>query len=395
LRGPSKPWQDDFSAADGALFIHRCLAKESSMMSRFNNQLLSLACGLALAASANLALADPAGLAYDKKPYRFATPEQASAGNGGVIASHVVESADADWLRLNFTDVQLQPGSKIRITSMLDGAQQHLNAETIQQWRHTSAYFNGSAVRVELIAAPGSVGNRFGIKSLMAGKTMPQTESQCGAVDNRVASSADNRGRLLDVGCTANLMAPGCFTTAGHCMSTASLLDVVEFQVPPSTSGGALRHPAPSDQYVPTSNREFRDGGVGNDWGVFTVFANTETGLTPLQAQGPGLDLATSLPAKGSTVEITGYGVDSGSANQTQQVSTGPIKKVITSSTRLTYKSDTEGGNSGSAVLSGANMVAIHTNGGCSTSGTGSNSGTLYTNSAFQAAYGRVCGVNR
>jgi trimeric autotransporter adhesin len=364
------------------------------MTNRFNKRLLSLACGLALCASATMALADPAGLAYDKKPYRFATPEQAAAGNGGVIASHLVESANADWLRLNFADVQLQPGSKIRITSMLDGAQQHLNAETIQQWRHTSAYFNGPAVRVELIAAPGSVGNRFGIKSLMAGKTMPQTESQCGTADNRVASSADNRGRLLDIGCTANLMQEGCFTTAGHCMSTASLVDVVEFQVPASTSSGSLRHPPPADQYVPTSNREFNDGGLGNDWGVFTVFANSETGLTPLQAQGPGLDLATSLPAKGSTVEITGYGVDSGSANQTQQVSSGPIKKVIKASTRLTYRADTEGGNSGSAVLSGANMVAIHTNAGCSTSG-GANSGTLYTNSAFKAAYGRVCGANR
>ncbi len=364
------------------------------MMSRFNKQLLSIACGLALAAGATMALADPAGLTYDKKPYRFASPEQAAVGDGGVIVSHVVESANADWLRLNFTDVQLQPGSRLRITSLIDGAQQHLNAETMQQWRNTSAYFNGPAVRVELIAAPGSVGNRFGIKSLMAGKTMPQTESQCGPTDDRVASSADNRGRLLDIGCTANLMAPGCFTTAGHCMSTASLLDVVEFNVPSSTGSGALRHPPPADQYAPTNNRESNDGGLGNDWGVFTVFANSETGLTPLQAQGPGLDLATSLPAKGSTVVITGYGVDSGSANQTQQVSSGPIKKVITSSTRLTYRADTEGGNSGSAVLSGANMVAIHTNAGCSTSG-GANSGTLYTNSAFKAAYGRVCGVNR
>ncbi len=364
------------------------------MTNRFNKQLLSLACGLALAAGTTMALADPAGLAYDKKPYRFATPEQA-AGNGGVIASHLVESANADWLRLNFTNVQLQPGSRIRITSMLDGAQQHLNAETIRQWRNTSAYFNGPAVRVELIAAPGSVGNRFGIKSLMAGKTMPQTESQCGSADNRVASSADNRGRLLGIGCTANLMQDGCFTTAGHCMSTASQVDVVEVNVPESTSNGSLRHPPPADQYVPTNNREFRDGGTGNDWGVFTVFANSETGLTPLQAQGPGLDLATSLPAKGSTVEITGYGVDAGSANQTQQVSTGPIKKVIKSSTRLTYRADTEGGNSGSAVLSGANMVAIHTHGGCSTISGGSNSGTLYTNNAFKAAYGRVCGTSR
>jgi trimeric autotransporter adhesin len=363
------------------------------MMSLFKKQLLSLACGLALSAVATVSMAAPAGLTYDKLPYPFASPEQAAAGDGGVIVSHVVESADADWLRLNFADVQLQPGSKLRITSLLDGAQQHLTAETIKQWRNTSAYFNGPAVRVELIAAAGSVGNRFGIKSLMAGKAPPVTESQCGSSDDRVASTTPNRGRLLDVGCTANLMAQGCFTTAGHCMSTASAVDVVEFQVPASSSTGGLRHPAPSDQYAPTNNREFRAGAIGDDWGVFTVFPNTETGLMPLEAQGPGVRVAKSVPAVGDTVEITGYGVDDGADNQTQQVSTGPIKSVSVSSSRITYQADTEGGNSGSAVLSGGRGVAIHTNAGCSTSGSGANSGTLYTNSRLEAAFKRVCGI--
>jgi trimeric autotransporter adhesin len=363
------------------------------MMSLFKKQLLSLACGLALSAAATVSMAAPAGLTYDTRPYAFASPEQAAAGDGGVIVSHVVESANADWLRLKFTDVQLQPGSKLRITSMLDGAQQHLTAETIKQWRNTSAYFNGPAVRVELIAAPGSLENRFGIKSLMAGKAPPVTESQCGSSDDRVASTTANRGRLLDIGCTANLMAQGCFTTAGHCMSSASAVDVVEFQVPASDSNGGLRHPAPSDQYAPTNNREFRAGAIGDDWGVFTVFPNTETGLTPLEAQGPGIRVAKSVPAVGDTVEITGYGVDSGADNQTQQVSTGPIKSVSLSSSRITYQADTEGGNSGSAVLSGGRGVAIHTNAGCSTSGSGANSGTLYTNSGLEAAFRRVCGI--
>lgn len=354
-------------------------------MTRLTRPVLALAAALSLWASA--AHADTQPLRYQLKPYPFST--SATTGDG---AGHVVEMAGAPWLRLIFQEVRLQPGVKLRLTSLKDGAQQHLDARSLKAWRNTSAYFNGSAVRVELLAPKGSKGNRLSIAQVMVGEDPPvQTESQCGSQDNRVASNAPNRARLLDVGCTANLMANGCFITAGHCMSSASLVNVVEFNVPSSSSSGSLNHPAPSDQYVPTANRQFQNGGTGKDWGVFTVSPNTETGLTPLQAQGPGLSLATTLPAVGDAVEITGYGVDSGTANQTQQVHSGPITSVVSSSTRLLYQADTEGGNSGSAVLKDGEVVAIHTHGGCSTSGSGANSGTLFTNAQFQAGFQAVC----
>ena len=82
---------------------------------------------------------------------------------------------------------------------------------------------------------------------------------------------------------------------------------------------------------------------------------------------------------------------DSGSANQTQQVSTGAVTSVSSSTNTLKYNADTEGGNSGSAVLVGGRVVAIHTNGGCRTAGRGANSGTLIGNTAFQSAYAAVC----
>lgn len=66
---------------------------------------------------------------------------------------------------------------------------------------------------------------------------------------------------------------------------------------------------------------------------------------------------------------------------------------VNTTAQSLQYKSDTEGGNSGSVVLSGGNVVAIHTHGGCTTSNTGGNQGTLYTNPDLQAAFTQVCGA--
>lgn len=352
------------------------------------------ACALVVAL-APAAQAQRVDLAADRIAYRWSSAEQAGPAGAGVLASHTVRAEGASWLRLRFDRLDLAPGSVLRLTSMTDGARQHLNATTAAQWQNTTAYFNGPAVQVELLAAEGSTGNRVRIAQVLAGRSdVVVPESQCGATDDRVPSAADNRARLLDVGCTANLTVHGCFITAGHCMSTASAVDVVEFNVPLSNSNGSLVHPPPADQYVPTSNRQFADGGLGNDWGVFTVFANTETGLTPLEAQGPGLEFATRTPRRGNTVEITGYGVDSGTANQTQQVSTGAVTQATTSTNLLKYRADTEGGNSGSAVLVGGRVVAIHTNGGCRTTGTTSaNSGTMIANSSFRTAYAAVCGA--
>ncbi len=339
------------------------------------------------------AWAAPATLPHEMRAYTFASPEQVAQGRGEVVASHTVEAAGAPWVRLQFKDVRLLPGSKLRITSLQDGAVQELDARGLHQWRNTSAYFNGEAVRVELLAGKGTKGNRFAVSHVMVGQAPVQTESQCGATDDRVPSTAPDRARLVNVGCTVNLMSNGCFVTAGHCLASPGSVNVVEFNVPPSNSNGSIVHPAPKDQYVPTTNRQFKNSGVGKDWGVFTTSPNATTGLTALQAQGSGLNFATAVPAVGAEVVITGYGVDSGSANQTQQVSNGPIVNVNTTANSLQYKSDTEGGNSGSVVLSGGNVVAIHTHGGCTTSNTGGNQGTLYTNPDLQAAFTQVCGA--
>lgn len=340
------------------------------------------ACAL-LAATAP-ALAQPAELVAETVPYRW---------QSGMQTQHVVRVEGAHSLRLRFERAELAPGAVLRITSLADGARQHLNATTLQQWRHTSAWFNGGAVKLELLAPEGArSAGTLALGSVYAGRLVTP-ESQCGGSDDRVPSSAANRARLLQMGCTANLTADGCFITAGHCLDASGPNDVVEFNVPLSNPNTTLNHPPPSDQYIPTSNSQHLNAGIGNDWGVFTVFPNTETGLTPLQAQGAGLEFSTVLPRRNNIVEITGYGVDTGTANQTQQVSTGPVTQVSSSTNTLKYRSDTEGGNSGSAVLVGGRIVAIHTNGGCRTSNRGANSGTMIGNAGFQAAYAAVCGA--
>jgi V8-like Glu-specific endopeptidase len=308
-----------------------------------------------------------------------------------VIFSTIVESPGATWLRLTFRRVELGLDSHLRITSLTDGAVQHLNPRVLAQWGNTSAYFNGPAVRVELVAPGRSKGNVVEIGDLYAGVLSAEPESQCGPTDDRVPSNEPARGRLLDIGCTASIYTEeSCFITAGHCLSTGSLVDVVEFNVPLSQPGGQLNHPPVEDQYpADVNSREFVNGGVGNDWGLFKVFPNN-LGQMPFERQGARVVLGTTNPPVNSTINIVGYGVDSGTANQTQQISTG----LVTSSTssRLDYRADTEGGNSGSAVAlePTQEIVAIHTHGGC-TSGGGANSGTSINKSTLQTALADFC----
>jgi V8-like Glu-specific endopeptidase len=308
-----------------------------------------------------------------------------SGDQQSVIAAFPVHIDGASSLRLYFDEMSLSgspatgDGTIVRFSSLLDGAVQTLDAVTAAQWHDSSAYFNGDTVLVELIAPAGSGRNRLRLGSVDAGAPPIFPKSQCGATDDRVLSFDNRLGRLLPVGCTAWMIddCQHCFLTAGHCVGT---IDVVEFNVPLSTAGGSLVHPAPADQYVVDDNSDQTNGGqgTGNDYAYFGVFPNTQTGLTPSSAYGTWFELVPPPPVVGNTIRITGYGVDSSpsSHNQVQQTSTGPF--FASFGTTLQYQTDTEGGNSGSPVIwENANKaIGIHTHGGC-----GSSSGNAGTSS--------------
>lgn len=345
----------------------------------------------------SLAFAQTAPIPQRVVPYSLSSGEIGNAaGEAQVAFAEVVSIAGVPWMRLSLTGTVLADGSKLIITSLADGAQQNLNAETLAQWGSSSAYFNGDAVQVELLAAPGTDGNAVAVDAVIVGENEPGLLSQCGPTDDRVSSDKPERARLMNVGCTASIAnTDSCFITAGHCLSSPSRVNVVEFNVPPSLPSGAVQHPGPEDQYAVTNERDYTNGGVGNDWGVFTVFPNSETGLTPYEAQGSHVTPTSDVPGTSDDVEIVGYGVDSGVDNQTQQIHSGPVYSV--GGTTLRYRVDTEGGNSGSSVTypDTLDVVAIHTHGGCSTSGsTSSNAGTLSTHPSFLAAYGQMCGTS-
>ncbi|GAA3512466.1 hypothetical protein GCM10022393_27780 [Aquimarina addita] len=295
------------------------------------------------------------------------------------IISEKISEKNAEWLRLFFTDINLGEQSTLTITSTLDGHSQTLTGETIKNWQNSSAYFNGDEVTVSLQVVNDEKNVGFTIHKVGVGERAQQTKSQCGSTDDRVSSNDAAIGRIVPIGCTGWIIRNGKLVTAGHC-ADASRATIIEFNVPPSNSDRSIVHPGPEDQY-PIGNFITPYAGTSiTDWAVFTASSNSETGQTPIQAQRKSYNVTQATP--GSTIRITGYGVDSGSDNQTQQTHTGPM--TSTNSNYVYYQTDTEGGNSGSPIIDEAtgNAVGVHAYGGCR-SINGSNFGERATISAF------------
>lgn len=320
-----------------------------------------------------------------------------------VVYAETILVPDATWLRVRFDKVNLgkaPDGGKptiLRITSIADGGTQHHISQTLKQWRNTSAYFNGNEVLIEIIADPNTAASRIEISSVFAGVGGGDPLATiCGPTDDRLPSDDVRVGRVLPIGCTVWLIndSNNCFITAGHCAEGS--INVVEFNVPFSDAGGGLQHPGPEDQYaVDLSSKQFINGGVGNDWGYFGCFNNSETGLPAGVVQGDVFELANTPPVEnGQSIRITGHGTDSSPPewNQVQQTSIGPYLGVF--GTELRYQTDTTGGNSGSPVIDEETSLAIgvHTHGGCN-SGGGQNHGTGINHSGFQNALANPLGV--
>lgn len=324
-----------------------------------------------------------------------------------VFQTHVHEPGAA-WIRLRFEDIQLagEAGSGtdsiLRLTSMLDGAVQELDGLEVLQWQNTSAFLNGDTVLIEVVSRGASGIHSFRMSEFIAG---PDAEvpaevqrSICGGVDDRELSDDARVARIAPGGCTGWIIddCNNCFLTAGHCTGNSS--QVVQFNVPLSNPNGSWNNPHPDDQYPIDQNSMQSNGGqgIGNDWAYFGAFPNSNTGLRPADAQGGSFVLASPPPAGGQPIRITGYGTVSspvpGTWNSVQKTHVGPF--TLNSGTRLSYATDTTGGNSGSPIIfeSTGEAIGIHTHAGCS-SGGGANNGTSMLRPELQTALANPLGV--
>ncbi|GMV00277.1 MAG: hypothetical protein HND39_09070 [Ignavibacteriota bacterium] len=142
-----------------------------------------------------------------------------------------------------------------------------------------------------------------------------EPESIC-EPDDRVSSIDPSIGRIILTGftngCATGFIIPnGKIVTAGHVISEDIVDgDWIEFNVKPSLPNGDLQYSDPEDKYMIDMNsisyqyEGLNASGYGKDWAVFSVFPNSITGLTPIQAQ-QSYKIAKKTYTPGSIIRIT------------------------------------------------------------------------------------------
>jgi hypothetical protein len=324
----------------------------------------------------------------------------------GTVWSEVVSLPAASSVQLHFEDVLLRgEDDAVVVSSVQDGAVQVLRPAALKRWQNHTAWFNGPAVLVGLNLAPGSQG-RVRVEALFADVT-PGAPESIGGSDGRALSVDPTVYRVL-TSATLNCGLPGpCATSAFLISNTSTILTegnvaaniaftIAEFNVPVSQFSGAIVHPAPADQY-PIDRYSGEWSGTtmaGNNWAVARLHPNA-AGETAYARQGLSFTLATSRPATGTLLRVTGFGIDSTpdpSRNHACQTATGPLIPAP-SGTIIYHQVDTDAGSSGSPILieSTVQVIGIHTHDGCGPS-SGSNSGTSILNPFLQASIAFVSG---
>lgn len=374
-----------------------------------------------LAALAPPALAETPPVVFNHQVINLDSGLHANnTGQESVPFAQAVTLPDTQYVRVAVGDYHLGSGSYIILRSLGDLDQQRLDARSLPLWKNRSAIFNGDGVIVELHVAPGDSGVFVTVTQAIGGRyepsELPSPRSQCGATDDRVATTDNRTGRLYFGGCTGYRIVIGpragtttdeetCLT-AGHCVDfdpdnggpglpdgVLDLSGVMEFNVPNSTGGGTPIAAPANDQYpVVTAgvrwNFEGEGQGLGKDYAVFGVGRNANTDLLPFQAYGFPFRLTREGPALAATIRITGYGADTGAANRTCQTHTGPYLTENVNGANIwhEYQVDTEGANSGSPIIWNAQNLAIgiHTNAGCDIPNGNGNSGTSFEHSPLE-----------
>ena len=366
---------------------------------------------------------------YELQPYLLETGVKSNSLTTETVAfkSTVKALAEPSKIRLHFNQFNLGKRSYLVLTSKRDGGRQKLDTVSMGYWQNTSAIFNGDEVELELVVAPGEQGIFAKVDHLLLEcgtcgekvKTVTASglpETLCGP-DSRVASTDNRVGRIN--GCSAWLVSNGAVLTAGHCGPVNGVFMV---NVPPSTVSGGTVASAPEDQYpIDLSNRTSVDNGNGDDYTVFGLLPNTSTG-TRAHLRFGFFRMSRETPAVASTIRITGFGVDNtppgpvanccafdnggacthpncNAQSRTLQTATGGyVGETVIGPSDIAhdYQADTEPANSGSPIIWNANgfAIGIHTHGGCTSGGGGSNSGTSFENNGLESLLQGFLGAN-
>ena len=279
----------------------------------------------------------------------------------------VIHEPEANWMRLSLAGTRLESNSFIKIQSLLDGEIQFLGTTELQQWRRTSAYFNGSSLAVELIASPGTT-NRLMIDEVQWDDARGD-DPYCGfcGLDDRTPIVDNSICRILGgtYSCTGVIVdSASHMITAGHCMNDGTSL-VCEFNVPDSNMDCSINHPPVADQF-PITGWICSVAGPGEDWAAVKLGPNSN-GELPYDRYGESQQLATGMADIGASILTTGYGNDTQQCvrNNTLQQGEGSVLDVKDRS--FQFDADVTYGSSGSPIrqATGNRVIGIATHCPC------------------------------
>lgn len=292
----------------------------------------------------------PCLLAQKMVPFAFAHESDSSAAPSLKVITEVHETAST-FMRLYFSGTQLGKESYLLLEAM-DGAQQRLTGEDLENWNFSSAYFNGNTVKVSLFSAAGEL-NKVVITSIKVsdGEFASGNGKNTGGRQNKPSQTAAANSNPLSYDELPHAAAVGRFTNGDHSYGTGWIApngaivtsrdnvwdviyaddDIIEFNIPPSASYGTVTHPDPSDQY-PVKHRSHTYGWINFDfkrkhgynianeeenswsatWGILEALPNS-TGLRPGERQQQFFRIAPNLGSftlkeKTVLVDILHYG---------------------------------------------------------------------------------------